>query len=1040
MTAYCLQCGRELEEPEPSLGAADGTTRSRTKCPVCDRDDAGDDPERTRTYVPGNDAEEMQVAHFALIRRLGQGGFGEVWLATDRRLGREVALKLPRASGKDSPSLLFEAQTAASLRHPHIVSVFEVGEDAGQVYIASELIDGCTLRDRMTAGRISAAKTVDLLIPIAEALHYAHRRGIVHRDIKPANILLDRADQPYLADFGIAKRNAAHIAQAPEGQVIGTARYMSPEQAGGRIGETDARSDLYALGVTMFEMLTGETPFRGNASAVLRQKLADDAPSPRRFDSGIPKDLETLCLKCLERTPDKRFASAQELVEELTRVRLREPIRSRPISGAERLWRWCRRRPAVSSLLASTFLSLTLGLLGVSIFWRQAAASATAVRQSLYRSRMNLTSNHLENGDIVGVREMLTRIATDLEPAAAGGSGMGFAWNHFDTVTRPIHPVANAGEAVQGVAISRDGELCAAIGRGFEVRVWEARTNELVRTLTTEVEPFGSLDFSPAGAVLATGGNDGFVRLWEPLTSGRMLREMRHGPRVGLVRFSPDGRRLLSLGRKGAARLWNAETGEKLAEIPTGQSGLPRDARFSADGRTLYVATDVGHVRVWDLEPIVAQGPEAVPLPLRQFDVSPALECLAVSADGTRLVAGDYHGILAIRSLETDETTRQQTYWGRIDAVEFIGPRLVAVAANDGQVHLFDLDRRQEIRQLNTHGLTTGSLARAADGRTLAIGSGDGSVSTLALEGLAVPTILWHGIRPGPEDVGKNAPPPVRGLQVLPGNQRAVAAYDSGELRVWDLRAGTWRPLSDDKERTGRIVALQPQGRLFATAWNKPAVTLWNAETLKPEHEIPTEPTGAVAMAFAPSGQQLAVAGRGGPIALYGSRDWAKAIRTLPPGKTETVSLAFAPDNRTLAVARESGTDLIDLASGAVRATVPVDQPSVVAYCPDGTLAIATMTGEILLWDSAAGGLRARIKGHTGRIHALSPLPGTATLASAGRDRSIHLWDVPSGELIAPLHGHFRQVFSLSCSADGTKILSGGLEGEVRVWSAEAAR
>lgn len=1077
MTSRCLQCGVLLEEsgPGPSSIEVGGTTRASSRCPSCDAavevsvDEVSVDPERTRTFLPGAGEEEGHVAHFTLLRLLGRGGFGEVWLAEDQRLGRNVALKLPRPS-KDSQGLLFEARTAASLRHPNIVPVFEVGEDSGQVFIASEYIDGCTLRDFLTQGRTPFPRVVDLLIPIARALHFAHERGIIHRDIKPANILLDRSDQPFLADFGIARQTRTKVSEALEGQVVGTARYMSPEQADGKISATDARSDIYALGVTMFEMLTGETPFRGNVSAVLRQKVSDDPPSPRRFDSAIPKDLETICLKCLERTPDKRFATAQELVDELTRVQVGEPIRSRPISGVERLWRWCRRRPAVSSLLASTFLSLTLGLLGVSIFWRQAAASAAAVRESLYRSRMNLISNHLQNGDIVGVREMLDRVAADV---GGGNAERDFALDYFKTIVRPLHPVANAGDFVRGIAISRDGGLCAAIGGGFEVRVWDAGANELIRILRTEVEPFGALDFSPTSAQLATGGHDGFVRIWEPLSSGRMLREMKHGPRVVLVRHSPDGGRLVSLGAKGAARLWDVATGAKLAEIPTGQSGAPRDARFSADGKTLYVATDRGHVRVWDLEPIVRQGAAQVPLPVRQFDVSPELECLAVSSDGTQLVAGDFHGILTVHSLETGESTRQQTYWGRVDAVEFVaGTRLVAAAANDGQLHLFDTERRQEIRSLNTHGLISGTLAMSADGRTLVVGSGDGSVSTLRLEGLTIPSILWHGVRANPGEVGKNAPPPVRGLQLLPDGRRAIAAYDTGEMRVWDLRTGRWTPLSTDGEHTGRIVTLQPGGgKLFATAWNKPTVTLWNAETLQVERTVTTSETGAVAIAFSTSGRRFAVAGRGdvtmggpqssrgsGPIAVYDTGDWSRPIRELPAAPESTVlSLAFSPDDRTLAVARSrsglrdvesdgeadqtdgpgDGADLVDIATGTIGRHVPVELPSTLAYCRDGMLAVATMTGQIVLWDTREARIRGTIKGHTGRIHALVVLPESDTLVTAGRDRDIKLWDIPSGELITPLQGHIRQVFSLAAAADGTKLLSGGLEGEIRVWSAE---
>jgi serine/threonine protein kinase len=1036
MVSRCPKCDRPLPDAASrELPFDPSVTQTRSTCPVCDEPDEG----RTATYHGTASIESMQVAHFRLLKRLGQGGFGEVWLASDDHLGREVALKLPRAAGTDSENLLFEARTAARLQHPNIVSVFEVGEETGQVYIASELIDGLTLRDFLTAGRPSIVRCVQLLLPVARALHFAHQHGVVHRDIKPANILLDKAGEPYIADFGIAKTAAFDPLQPPEGQVVGTARYMSPEQAGGRTQATDARSDIYALGVTLFEMLTGETPFRGNNSAVLFQKVSDDPPSPRTFDIRIPRDLETICLKCLERDPDKRFATAQDLADELVRFSSGEPIRSRPISRVERTWRWCRKRPAISGLLASTILSLAAGLIGVSTFWRKAEANASAARLSLYHSWLNLAANHLDNGDILGVRDILSRIAADPEMSRFRG----FAWGYFDTVLRPLHSVANAGGAVEAVALSRDGGLSAAIGEGGEVRVWDSRTNDLIRTLAGDPEqPFQSVEFSPTDARLATGGKDGFVRLWEPLAGERMVREMRHGPRIRRVRFSPDGRRVLSVGNKGAVRLWEAATGNKLAEIPTGQQAVPSDARFSADGGTLFVATEAGQVRVWDVEAAVGQGTGEVPVPIRQFTLRPNLRCLAVSRDGTLIAAGDFNGVLTTRSLSTDEVLSGQMAWGRMDALEFVaGTHIVAVAANDGQMHFYDIDSRQEQQVHDTHGLTVGTLAASADGRGLVLGSGDGSVTILRPEGLDVPEVLWYGEQPDPEEEDRTDSPPVRSLQCLPDGHRVVAAYDSAEMRVWDLKTGRWTPLPGDPERTGRLLVLQPGGGLLATVWNKPVVTLWNAETLQIERELPTQPTGAVAIGFSPSGRLFGCAGRGGPLVLYDAGDWSKSVREIAAGPSEVAAIALAADDRTVAVARVARTvELVDLASGTTRQVIPLDEvPTALAYCPDGTLAIATGAGDLLFWDPARGQTRAKIKGHTGRIHGLAVLPHSTTLVSAGRDFQLKLWDIPSGELIAPLRGHFRQVFSVATEADGQTIVSGGLIGEIRVWRAKPA-
>jgi len=329
----------------------------------------------------GDDAG-LRVARFLLRDRLGVGGFGAVWRARDPELDRDVALKMPRR-GELTPheaELFFrEARAAAQLAHPGIVSVFEVGRDdapggSGSIYLVSELVDGEPLSERMKRGRVTPREAAAIVADVAEALEYAHGRGVIHRDLKPSNIMLDRfatggettrvaasLGRPRLMDFGLAKRDRGEVTMTVDGQVLGTPAYMSPEQASGQVRWVDRRSDIYSAGVVLFRLLTGELPFRGTATSQIQQRLTDDPPSPRRLDDSVPADLATVCLKCLERDQTRRYASAAELAAEMRRYLAGEPVDARPLSPWGRAGRWARRRPASAAALALAALLAVVG-------------------------------------------------------------------------------------------------------------------------------------------------------------------------------------------------------------------------------------------------------------------------------------------------------------------------------------------------------------------------------------------------------------------------------------------------------------------------------------------------------------------------------------------------------------------------------------------------------------------------------------------------------------------------------------------------------
>ncbi len=1010
------------------------------------------------------------IDRYKLLEKIGEGGFGVVYVAEQKEpVKRRVALKIIKL-GMDTRQVVArfgaERQALALMDHPNIAKVLDAGATStGRPFFVMELVRGIKLTDYCDQNQLSTSERLDLFIQVCRAIQHAHQKGVIHRDIKPSNILVtlhDGVPVPKVIDFGVAKATHGQLTDQTVytqwQQFIGTPAYMSPEQAELSGLDIDTRSDIYSLGVLLYELLTGKAPFdpRELVAAgleTMRRTIREKEPprpstrltmlaaqdltataSQRRTDPAklvrrLKGDLDWIVMKALEKDRRRRYETANALANDLQRHLANEPIIARPPTIDYRLQKaWQRHKLALTSTVVVA--AALVGGTGVSL-WQAVAASRASHAEKQQRQRaeageaeaahllyvadMNLAQQAWEQNNVARLQKLLEE--TEALP------GRGFEWYYWQGQTHLASRTLRGHlDRVVSVAFSPDGQSVATVSGGLDMTavVWEAASGRKRLTLAGHNGAVYSVAFSPDSRRIVTGAADNTARVWDA-GSGRTLLTLRgHSDDVLTAAFSPDGGRIVTGSADHTAKVWDAASGRELAQLE-GHSAPIWAVAFSPDGRHVVTASGDATAKVWDAasarELRTLEGHKG---PVRAAAFSP-------DPDGQRIVTAsrDQTGIVWDAGSGRPLLTLKGNH-GKLCAAAFSpdGQRIVT-GGDDYTAQVWETVSGRELFTLKGHGVSVSSVAFSPDGNRILTGSFDTTARVWELGAeREMLTLGGHGDR-------------VTSAAFSPDGRRIVTGSWDGTAKVWEATSG--REVLSLAGHSGRVrcAAFSPDGRRVVASGGNTA-KVWDAATGREHLSLPGHRQGVSSVGFSPDGRRIVTSSWDRTAKVWDAAS-GRELLTLRGHHSWVWSAAFSPDGRRIVTASEDTTAKVwDAASGHELLTLSGHDGGVrtAAFSPDGERIVTGCWEQVArVWETASGRELLSLKGHRGYITSAAFSPDGWRIVTGSSDLTARLWETTSGREVLKLLGHAATIDSVGFSPDGRAIVTAGSEDKTaKVW------